>query len=79
VQDVTKLRAQSTFDLILAFDAIHDQVDPKSVLRRVYDALADDGTFYMVEVKLSSEVATNIGNPFAPLSYAISTPHCTET
>src|SRR5436853_224508 len=40
VQDVAKLEVSAPFDLITAFDAIHDQADPAGVLRQVRAALA---------------------------------------
>ena len=76
VLDVAELPAESPFDLITTFDAIHDQVEPQTVLRRIHDALAPGGIFYMVEFKFASEVGANIGNPFAPLYYGASLLHC---
>jgi 2-polyprenyl-3-methyl-5-hydroxy-6-metoxy-1,4-benzoquinol methylase len=76
VLDVTKLPSEPKFDLITAFDAIHDQVDPATVLRRVSDALAHDGTFLMIDIKASSNVEENVGNPLAPMLYGISVMHC---
>ncbi len=76
VLDVTKIPSEPKLDLITAFDAIHDQVDPASVLRRVSDALAPDGTFLMIDIKASSNVEENVGNPTAPFLYGISVMHC---
>ncbi len=76
VCNVTQLPAMPPFDLIVAFDAIHDQVDPATVLRRVHDALAPGGTFLMIDFKFSSNLEENIRNPFAPLYYGISVMHC---
>ena len=76
VLDVAKLPAAPQHDLITAFDAIHDQLDPATVLRRIHAALADDGTFLMIDFKFASTVEGNIGNPFAPLYYGISLMHC---
>ncbi|MFQ5898933.1 MAG: class I SAM-dependent methyltransferase [Candidatus Methylomirabilia bacterium] len=76
VLDVTKLPAEPKFDLITAFDAVHDQVDPAAVLGRVSDALAPEGTFLMIDFKFSSNVEENIDNPFAPLYYGVSVMHC---
>lgn len=39
VTDVTRLPADPKFDVIMAFDAIHDQAHPATVLRRASDAL----------------------------------------
>ena len=76
VLDVARLPPTPPFDLIVAFDAIHDQVAPATVLQRVSDALAPDGTFLMIDFKFSSHVEENVGNPFAPLYYGISVMHC---
>ena len=75
--DVTLLPAQPGFDAVFAFDAIHDQVDPIAVLDRIHAALAPDGVFVMFDIKASSHLENNMGNPFAPLLYATSTLHCT--
>jgi len=76
VLDVARLPAEPKFDLITAFDAIHDQKSPDSVLRAVNRALAPEGKFLMIEFKFSSRVDDNIKNPFAPLYYGISLMHC---
>jgi SAM-dependent methyltransferase len=76
VQDAAKLVTSTPFDLITAFDAIHDQADPAGVLRQVRDALAPGGTFLMLDVYASSELADNVGVPMAPYLYTMSTMHC---
>src|SRR5690606_29106315 len=42
--DVAKLHDQERFDLITAFDAIHDQANPASVLRGIHAALKPSST-----------------------------------
>ena len=74
--DVTNLEGREKFDLITAFDAIHDQKAPDAVLQSVNRSLSSDGTFLMIEFKFSSNLEENIGNPFAPLYYGISLMHC---
>jgi SAM-dependent methyltransferase len=76
VLDVARLPSEPKIDLIMAFDAIHDQVDPAGVLGNVRGALAHDGLFLMIDFKFSSKLEDNIDNPFAPLYYGISTMHC---
>jgi len=76
VQDIAKLETPTPFDLITAFDAIHDQADPAGVLRRVRAALERGGTFLMLDVCASSELADNVGVPMAPYLYTMSTMHC---
>lgn len=76
VRDVAELNEPERFDLITAFDAIHDQAFPARVLAEVSRALRPGGTFLMVDIKASSDVDDNIGNPFAPGFYAFSVFHC---
>jgi len=76
VLDVTRMPSEPTFDLITSFDAVHDQRDPATVLRRLAGALAPGGVYLMVEPKASSKLEENIGNPFAPYIYGMSVLHC---
>jgi 2-polyprenyl-3-methyl-5-hydroxy-6-metoxy-1,4-benzoquinol methylase len=76
VKDVTDIAETERFELITAFDAIHDQRDPRAVLRNIAQALKPDGTFLMVDIAASSKLEENIGNPWAPLFYTWSTLHC---
>jgi 2-polyprenyl-3-methyl-5-hydroxy-6-metoxy-1,4-benzoquinol methylase len=76
VLDVRHLPAQPPFGAVFAFDAIHDQVDPAGVLRRVYEALEPGGLFVMLDIKAATALEDNIGNPFAPWLYGVSTLHC---
>jgi len=39
-------------------------------------ALRRDGTFLMVDVRASSDLAGNIGHPLGPFLYGMSTMHC---
>jgi SAM-dependent methyltransferase len=76
VLDATRLPAEPKFDLITSFDAIHDQKDPATVLRRVAAALAPEGVYLMLEPKASSNLEDNVGNPFTPYMYGMSVLHC---
>jgi SAM-dependent methyltransferase len=76
--DVAELPAGEHFDLVVAFDAIHDQARPRTVLAAVRNALADDGMFLMVDVKASSHVEENLDNPMAPWIYGASLFHCMQ-
>ncbi|MCB1127208.1 MAG: methyltransferase domain-containing protein [Verrucomicrobiae bacterium] len=77
VMDATHFPAASPYDLIMAFDTIHDLAAPDAVLSRIRRALAPGGAFLMVEFKFSSLLEENIGNPFAPMYYGFSLLHCT--
>jgi SAM-dependent methyltransferase len=64
------------FDLITAFDAIHDQAEPRKVLRGIADALRPDGTFLMQDIAASSHLHKNMEHPIGPFLYTISCMHC---
>lgn len=76
VQDVTHIDSREEFDLITAFDAIHDQAQPARVLRNIADALKPDGIFLMQDIAGSSHVHENLDLPLGPLLYTISVMHC---
>jgi SAM-dependent methyltransferase len=64
------------FDVITAFDAIHDQAQPARVLENIYRALRPGGVLLMVDIKASSNVEDNRGVPLATYKYTVSTMHC---
>lgn len=76
VRDVTELGIEDGYDLITAFDAIHDQARPDLVLAGIRTALRDDGVFLMQDIRASSHLEKNVGHPLAPFFYTISTMHC---
>lgn len=77
VRDVAAFPPEPPFDVVFAFDTIHDQADPAGVLAGVRRALTPDGVFVMMDVKAASRLEDNLGNTFAPWLYAVSTLHCT--
>lgn len=79
VADAALLPTDPGFDVITAFDAIHDQRAPEAVLARVRAALRPGGTFVMVDTNFSSRLERNLDNPHAPLGYAISLLFCVPT
>lgn len=76
VRDVSRLDDRDRFDLVTAFDAIHDQARPERVLAVVNEVLKADGVFLMVDIAASSRLENNVGHPLAPTLYAISCMHC---
>ncbi len=75
-KDVANLDMTEAYDVITAFDAIHDQARPARVLENIYRALRPGGVFLMVDIKASSKVEDNVGVPFASYLYTVSTMHC---
>ncbi|MDX1658398.1 MAG: class I SAM-dependent methyltransferase [Nitriliruptorales bacterium] len=76
VEDAADLTADEPFDVAFVFDAIHDQVEPATVLANIRRALTSDGVFLMFEPAISSNLEDNVAHPLAPFLYAISTLHC---
>ena len=76
-QDLSAVASLGKFEVITAFDAVHDQRDPQGLLKLVFNSLADDGVFLMQDIGGSRDLVTNIDNPFSPLLYTLSLVHCT--
>jgi ubiquinone/menaquinone biosynthesis C-methylase UbiE len=76
VQDAATLDVRGGFDLITVFDAIHDQSKPRTVLQNIERALRPGGTFLMVDVNASSNLAENLDHPLGTFGYTISCLHC---
>jgi SAM-dependent methyltransferase len=76
VVDAAGIEEPGHFDLVTAFDAIHDQAHPAQVLANVRSALREDGVFLMVDIKASSNVEDNAALPWGSYLYTISMFHC---
>ncbi|PSL01804.1 ubiquinone/menaquinone biosynthesis C-methylase UbiE [Haloactinopolyspora alba] len=76
VVDVATMTDADSYDLVTAFDSVHDQADPAGVLAAVARALRPGGTFLMVDIKASSNVADNVDSPLGTFFYTVSTLHC---
>jgi SAM-dependent methyltransferase len=74
--DVAKFVKKKHFDLITAFDAIHDQANPDAVLQNIRDSLKHDGVFLMQDIGASSRLENNMDHPLAPFLYTTSCLHC---
>ena len=76
IKDALLVEELGKFDLITAFDTIHDQVQPTKVLKAINASLNNDGFFLMQDIAASSKVEKNIDSLLAPALYTISTMHC---
>jgi len=76
VRDVADLDVREAFDLVTAFDAIHDHARPEAVLRAIAGALRPDGLFLMQEIRGSSRLEEDASLPLAPFLYTVSCLHC---
>ncbi len=75
-RDLATLDDVGVYDVITAFDTIHDQAQPARVLENIYRALRPGGVLLMVDVKASSRLEDNVGNPMSTYLYTISMMHC---
>jgi SAM-dependent methyltransferase len=75
-KDVASLEFDGAFDLVTAFDSIHDQADPAKVLSNARRALKPGAPFLCVDITGSSHLEKNMDHPIAPALYATSTLHC---
>jgi SAM-dependent methyltransferase len=64
------------YDLVAMFDCLHDMGDPVGAARHVKSALADDGTWLVVEPLAGDRIEQNL-NPVSRAYYSFSTFLCT--
>lgn len=64
------------FDLVTAFDVIHDLAKPGLVLANIARALRPGGVFLMMDMAASSRLEENLDHPAGPMMYAASVVHC---
>lgn len=64
------------FDLVTAFDAIHDQTDPAGALTGVRHLLAADGLLAMIDIAAETGIAGNADHPMGAFLYTVSLMHC---
>ena len=71
------LPTDHTVDFVTTFDCIHDMTDPDGMMAAIRAALADDGTWLLVDIKARDTFAENAEkNPMASLMYGISVLSC---
>ncbi|MCA9511755.1 MAG: class I SAM-dependent methyltransferase, partial [Myxococcales bacterium] len=75
LRDAAELRDEARFDVVTAFDAIHEQARPTAVLAAIARALRPDGVFLMQDVAGTGQVHLDAGRPLAPFLYAVSCLH----
>jgi 2-polyprenyl-3-methyl-5-hydroxy-6-metoxy-1,4-benzoquinol methylase len=73
---VARLDEPERYDLITAFDAIHDQAAPRKVLKAIARAIRPGGVFLMQDIRASSHVHKNIDHPLGTFTYTVSCLHC---
>jgi 2-polyprenyl-3-methyl-5-hydroxy-6-metoxy-1,4-benzoquinol methylase len=65
-----------SYDVVTAFDVIHDLPKPAETVAAIHAALRPGGCFLMVDIAASSHLHENLGHPLAPALYTASIFHC---
>jgi 2-polyprenyl-3-methyl-5-hydroxy-6-metoxy-1,4-benzoquinol methylase len=64
-------------ELVTTFDCIHDMTRPQQMMESIRAAIADDGTWLLVDIKALDTFEQNVRkNPMAALMYGISVLSC---
>jgi SAM-dependent methyltransferase len=66
------------YDLITTFDVIHDQVDPRGMLRAIHQSLRPEGIYVCLEVACSEKLEENLGT-FGTMWHGMSIFFCLTT
>ncbi|MGW7465193.1 class I SAM-dependent methyltransferase [Streptomyces xantholiticus] len=77
IGDSTEITGE--YDLITAFDVIHDLARPDATLAAIANCLREGGTFLMGDIAASSRLEKNIGHPFGPALFGFSVFYCMTT
>jgi len=77
VRDLTGFDEPERYDLVMSFDAVHDQKHPQRLLAGLYRSLKPGGVHLMQDIGGSAHLENNINFPMASLLYAVSCLHCT--
>ncbi len=64
------------WDVVAAFDVVHDLAEPHAVLAATRRVLADDGMLLMIDSGAPPTLAEQAELPWAPMMYGVSIGHC---
>lgn len=67
---------EAAFDFVTTFDAVHDQANPRAMVRGIRRTLKPDGVYLAQDINGSSHIHENSDHPIGPLLYTISCMHC---
>ncbi len=73
------LPAGAGFDLVLTFDCLHDMARPVDAGKAIRQAIADDGTWLVKEIRSSGSFAGDRRNPMLALMYGMSVTVCLQS
>lgn len=64
------------YDLIITFDCIHDMTQPQAAIRQIFEALKDDGTWFVKDIRSKPRFEDNLRNPMLAMMYGFSLFSC---
>jgi 2-polyprenyl-3-methyl-5-hydroxy-6-metoxy-1,4-benzoquinol methylase len=64
------------YDLITTFDCVHDMTQPQAAIDEIYRCLADDGTWFIKDIRSKPKFEDNLRNPMLAMMYGFSLFSC---
>lgn len=64
------------YDLITTFDCVHDMTQPQAAIEEIYRRLADDGTWFIKDIRSKPKFEDNLRNPMLAMMYGFSLFSC---
>jgi SAM-dependent methyltransferase len=65
-----------TYDLIITFDCMHDMTQPQAAIEEFRRRLADDGTWFVKDIRSKPKFEDNLRNPMLAMMYGFSLFSC---
>jgi cyclopropane fatty-acyl-phospholipid synthase-like methyltransferase len=70
------LPADHRYDFILTFDCLHDMTRPADTIAAIRNAIADDGTWLIKDIRCDDDWEVNRRNPMLAMMYGFSITTC---
>lgn len=71
-----QLPAGAGYDLVLTFDCLHDMTQPMDAIRAIRDAIADDGTWLIKDIRSTGRWSADRRNPMLAMMFGFSVSSC---
>lgn len=76
VAPAQKFPLDERYDLITTFDCIHDMAHPQAAIEEIYRRLAEDGTWFIKDIRSKPKFEDNMRNPVLAMMYGFSLFSC---
>jgi len=70
------LEDNAKYDFVMVLDCMHDMTHPDETIASIRQAIKDDGSWLVKDIRSADTLAGNLENPMAPLLYGISIAFC---